>query len=98
MIFDRVDLSLPVFRGSKGADLDEVIVAAASEAVAHTYTTCLLSCGVWSAYGSPIACASWIERLNVREARGFTSTSLLHLHKSQFVLFFVLFLGQVIFP
>ena len=58
----------------------------------------LLSCGVWSAYGSLIACASWIERLYVWEARGFTSTFLLHLHKSLFVPFSVLFLGQVIFP
>jgi hypothetical protein len=58
----------------------------------------LLTCGVWSAYGSLIACASWTERLYVWEARGFTSTSLLHLHKSLFVPFSVLFLGQVIFP
>ena len=58
----------------------------------------LLSCGVWSAYGSPIACVSWIERLYVWEARGFTSSSLLHLHKSLFVPFSALFLGQVIFP
>jgi hypothetical protein len=34
----------------------------------------------------------------IPEARGFTSTSLLHLHKSLFVPFSVLFLGQVIFP
>jgi hypothetical protein len=58
----------------------------------------LLSCGVWSVYGSLIACASWIERLYVWEERGFTSSSLLHLHKSLFVPFSVLFLGQVIFP
>ena len=57
----------------------------------------LLSCGIWSAYGPLIACASWIERLYVWEARGFTSTSLLHLQKSLFVPFSVLFLGQVIF-
>ena len=57
----------------------------------------LLSCGVWSAYGCPIACASCTERLYVWEARGFSSSSLLHLHKSLFVPFSVLFLGQV-FP
>ena len=57
----------------------------------------LLSCGVWSVYGSFIACASSKERLYVWEARGFISTSLLHLHKSLFVPFSVLFLGQFIF-
>jgi hypothetical protein len=64
----------------------------------HLFQRMLLSCGVWSVYVSPIACASWIERVNVWEERGFTSTSLLHLHKSLFVLFSVLCLGQVIFP
>jgi hypothetical protein len=44
-----------------------------------------------------LICASRIERLYVWEARGFTSISLLHLHKSLFVPFSVLFLGQVIF-
>ena len=34
----------------------------------------------------------------VWEARGFTSISLLYLHKFLFVPFSVLFLGQVIFP
>ena len=29
----------------------------------------LLSCGVWTAYGPLIACASWTERLYVWEAR-----------------------------
>ena len=29
----------------------------------------LLTCGVWSVYGSPVACASWTERLYVWEAR-----------------------------
>ena len=38
----------------------------------------LLTCGVWSAYGSLITCASWIERLYVWEARVFTSSSLLY--------------------
>ena len=64
----------------------------------HLFQRMLLSCGVWSVYGSLIACASSKERLYVWEARGFTSTSLLHLHKSLFVPFSVLFLGQVIFP
>ena len=63
----------------------------------HLFQRMLLACGVWSAYGSLITCASWIERLYVWEARGFTSTSLLHLQKSLFVPFSVLFLGQVIF-
>ena len=31
----------------------------------HLFQRMLLSCDVWSAYGSPIACASWIERLYV---------------------------------
>jgi hypothetical protein len=64
----------------------------------HLFQRTLLICGVWSAYGSLIACASWTERLYVWEARGFTSTALLHLHKSLFVPFSDLFLGQVIFP
>ena len=51
MICHRFDLSLAVFRGSKGADLDEVIVAAASEAVAHTYTTCFSECCYYVVYG-----------------------------------------------
>jgi hypothetical protein len=29
----------------------------------------LLTCGLWSVYGSLIACASWTERLYVWEAR-----------------------------
>ena len=41
----------------------------------HLFQRMLLSCGVWSAYGSPIACASWIKRLYVWEAR-FSSLSL----------------------
>ncbi len=41
MIFHLFDLPLPVFRGWKGPiDAEEVIAAAASEAIAHTYTTC----------------------------------------------------------
>ena len=64
----------------------------------HLFQRMLLSCGVWRVYGSLIACASWIEeRLYVWEARGFTSNFLLHLHKSLFVPFSVLCLGQVIF-
>ena len=35
----------------------------------HLFQRMLLSCGVWSAYGSLIACASWIEHLYVWEAR-----------------------------
>jgi hypothetical protein len=35
----------------------------------HLFQRMLLSCSVWSAYGSLIACASWIERLYVWEAR-----------------------------
>jgi hypothetical protein len=31
----------------------------------HLFQRMLLSCGVWSAYGPLIACASWIERLYV---------------------------------
>jgi hypothetical protein len=34
----------------------------------HLFQRMLLTCGVWSAYGSLIACASWIERLYLWEA------------------------------
>ena len=51
MIFHRFDLPLPVFRGSKGADLEEVIVAAASEAISHTYITCFSECCYHVVYG-----------------------------------------------
>jgi hypothetical protein len=45
MICHRFDLPLPVFRGSKGPiDAEEVIAAAASEAIAHTYTACFSEC------------------------------------------------------
>ncbi len=64
----------------------------------YLFQRMLLTCGVWGVYVFLIACASWMERLYVWEARGFTSTSLLHLHKSLFVPFSVLFLDQVIFP
>ncbi len=57
----------------------------------HLFQRMLLRCGVWSAYGYLIARASWTERLYVWEARGFTSSSLLHLHKSLFVPFCPLF-------
>ena len=57
----------------------------------YLFQRMLLLCGVWSAYESPIACASCTERLYVWEARGFTSSSLLHLHKSLFVPFCPLF-------
>ncbi len=43
----------------------------------------LLSCGVWSAYGSLIvACASWIERMYVWEARFSSLTVFLFLYLS----------------
>ena len=47
MIFHSFDLPLPVCRGSK----DEVIGAAALEAVAHTYTTCFSECCYHVVYG-----------------------------------------------
>ena len=51
MICHCSDLPLPVFRGSKERYLDEVIVAAASEAVAHTCTTCISECCYNVVYG-----------------------------------------------
>jgi hypothetical protein len=98
MICHRFDLSLPVFRGSKGRNYRCSSFGGHIAYIHHLFQRMLLSCGVWSAYGSPIASASWIERLYVWEERGFTSTSLLHLHKSLFVPFSAHFLGQVIFP
>ena len=48
----------------------------------HLFQRMLLSCGVWSAYGSLIACASWIERLYVWEARFSSLTVFLFLFLS----------------
>jgi hypothetical protein len=97
IICHRFALSFPVFRGSKGP----IRCSSFGGHIAyihHLFQRMLLSCGVWSAYGSLVTCASWTERLYVWEARGFSSSSLLHLHKSLFVPFSVLCLGQVIFP
>ena len=52
MLFHRFDLSLPVFRGSKGRfRMIEVIIVAASEAISHTYTTCFSECCYHVVYG-----------------------------------------------
>ena len=73
------------------------------EAAARTYTACFSECCYHVVYGVHMdlllhACASFIRCLYLWEARGFTSTSVLYLHKSHFVPFSVLFLCQVIFP
>ena len=47
----------------------------------HLFQRVLLTCGVWRAYGSLIACASWTERLYVWEAR-FSSLSVFSVHVS----------------
>ena len=48
----------------------------------HLFQQMLLLCGVWRVYGSPIACASWIERLYVWEARVSSLTVFLFLFLS----------------
>ena len=51
MICHCFDLPVPVFRGSKGPIWKEISVAAASEAVAHTYTTCFSEYCLHVVYG-----------------------------------------------
>ena len=99
IIFDCFDLPVPVFRGSKGRRNYRCSSFRGHIAyIHHLFQRILLTFGVWRVYGSLIACASWIERVNVWEARGLTFSSLFYLHKSLFVPFSVLFLCQVIFP
>ena len=62
-------LSLPVFRGSKGP-IRCSSFGGRSTYIHHLFQRMLLSCGVWSVYGSLITCASWTKRLYVWEARG----------------------------
>jgi hypothetical protein len=71
MIFDRFDLPMPVLR-------EEVIVAAALEAVAHTYTTCFSECCYHVVFGVHMDLLSHapLERLYVWEARFFSCFSL----------------------
>ena len=81
--------------GSWRNEIEVFIVAAVSEAIAHTYTACeswkLFSCGVWSVYASFPLCVSCIEWLYVCVARGFTSTSLYPLCKNVQNVSYVLF-------
>ena len=52
IIFHCFDLPLPVFRGSKGPIRKMLsLYAAASEAVAHTYTTCFSEYCYYVVYG-----------------------------------------------
>ena len=68
-----------MFRGLKGIDVEEVIIEAALEAVARTYTACFSECCYHVVYGVHMdlllhPCASFIQCLYVWEARGFTFT------------------------
>jgi hypothetical protein len=72
MICHRFDLLLPVFRGSKGRFRRNYRCSSFGGRctyIHHLFQRMLLSCGVWSACGPLIACASWSERLYVWEAR-----------------------------
>jgi hypothetical protein len=79
MTFYNHDLPL-FFLGSGRREIEEFIVVAASEAIAHTFTACesrkLFACGVWSVFASSSTCVSYIEWMYVFVAWGFTSTSL----------------------
>jgi hypothetical protein len=62
MIFHRLDLPFPLFRGSKGPIRKKLSLQQLWRPYRiHT----LLVPAIWSVYGSLIACASWIERMYV---------------------------------
>jgi hypothetical protein len=101
MIFDRFDLPLPVFRGSKGRIWMKSLMQQLGRAY-HIHTP-LVSGNAVNIWCMECIWISYRMRLLDRApvcmgGEGFTSTSLLHLHKSLIVPFVVLFLGQVIFP
>ena len=72
MICHRFDLPLSLFRGSKGPIWISYRCSSFGGLCAYIHyllQRMLLTCGVWSAYGPLIACASWIERVYVWEAK-----------------------------
>jgi hypothetical protein len=91
IIFDCFDLPMPVFRGSKEPIRKKLSLQLRIHKPLVSANAVIIWCMecIWISY--------CMQRLYVWEAKGLTSTSLLHLHKSFFIPFSVLFLGQVIF-
>ena len=95
MICHRIDLPLPVFRGSKGPIRTKLSLQQLRRpqrihtplVLANAVIMWCMEC-IWTSYHN--TSASLIDRLYVWEARCFTSSSLLHLHKSLFVPFSVI--------
>ena len=90
MIFHHFDLSLPVFRGSKGSIRKKLPLQYLRRPLhihrplvsANAVVMWCMEC-IWISY-----CMRLLDRAPIcMGARGFTSSSLLHLHKSRFVPF-----------